>query len=487
MFRKGAEILLIVLILTQLTACVHKEALINDPESDPVISQPVQTLDPTPTKPLDPTENEPPSIESEPVSGEATTTEPILPGPLPSGDLLQETETFSTLEIFMNGGLNIGEEEIIIENEADLEKYRKAIEDIIKKAEEKEVHKYNEHEWVYTGDSERHPHYKEYKCACGATLVTGETADYEMKIIGPSKEHPHYMLEECSICGGQFPNSDMPTTLTWILHGYTADHPHYMITKCSQCDYTEVNQSVTALDNGACNLVYESDTATHPHYRIISCDFEGCTYSKIDETHTGEWEIEIDDENNYSVAHPHYLFGLCNYDGCDHVEQTNQTADWTWEDGICSICGQHKKMLYTQTPTGKAITGVQEDFADSHYDIPSTIGNEPVTEIWSRAFAGLPILQSVVIPEGVRLIGDGAFTDCPELSAVTIPPSVYIIEDRAFASCPKLKEVEINTLVAPAITAEVFAGCHPDLIIYAPEGAEGFQIGPWEELPVVWR
>lgn len=413
-------------------------------------------------------------------------------GPLPGVDPMDPdqspaTETWTILELLEDINLKTTGGDVTIGTADDIQKYEIEIKKMITEAEQNEQHNYDEHEWERFGYSERHPHYVEYKCACGATLQTGETASFGMTIVGPSVTHPHNMVESCSICGEHFENPNLPTTLTWILQGYTKDHPHYMITKCSQCSVTEINTAVTAIDNGACSYVAESATAEHPHNMIITCTYEGCDYEQIDPTHTAEWAIEIDDENNYSVTHPHYLFGVCNYEGCDHVEQTNQTVDWTWEDGVCSICGQHKKMLYTQTPTGKAITGVQEDFADSHYDIPSTIGNEPVTEIWSRAFAGLPILQSVVIPEGVRLIGDGAFTDCPELSAVIIPPSVCIIENRAFASCPSLKEVEINTLVAPVITAEIFAGCHPDMVIYVPEGAEGFQIGPWEELPVVWR
>ena len=77
--------------------------------------------------------------------------------------------------------------------------------------------------------------------------------------------------------------------------------------------------------------------------------------------------------------------------------------------------------------------------------------------------------------------------DCHELTSVVIAESVHMIEDSAFANCMNLIEIEILTPCAPAITPDVFAGAHPELIIYVLEGAEGYEIGPWEQYHIIRR
>ncbi len=48
---------------------------------------------------------------------------------------------------------------------------------------------------------------------------------------------------------------------------------------------------------------------------------------------------------------------------------------------------------------------------------------------------------SVVIPEGVKEIGDGAFEGCTSLASVSIPEGVKEIGDGAFEGCTSLTEI----------------------------------------------
>ena len=64
--------------------------------------------------------------------------------------------------------------------------------------------------------------------------------------------------------------------------------------------------------------------------------------------------------------------------------------------------------------------------------------------IGNDAFSGRRDLEAdVVIPEGVEKIGESAFYDCIKLRSVTLPESLLTIELLAFLDCCSLSEVTI--------------------------------------------
>lgn len=65
-----------------------------------------------------------------------------------------------------------------------------------------------------------------------------------------------------------------------------------------------------------------------------------------------------------------------------------------------------------------------------------------VTEIGESAFEDSDI-ASVVIPTGVKVIGDQAFENCTFLKSISIPDSVVSIGFRAFAECDELSEITL--------------------------------------------
>ena len=81
-----------------------------------------------------------------------------------------------------------------------------------------------------------------------------------------------------------------------------------------------------------------------------------------------------------------------------------------------------------------------------------------VRKIGDGAFHGCTGLTSVVIPGGVRKIGDGAFHGCTGLTSVVIPDSVTEIGCGAFRGCIGLTSVVIPDSVTE-IGWNAFSGC----------------------------
>lgn len=64
------------------------------------------------------------------------------------------------------------------------------------------------------------------------------------------------------------------------------------------------------------------------------------------------------------------------------------------------------------------------DFAAEEVKIPQTYKNYPVTAIGRHAFCLRENLKSVIIPNGVRFIGDEAFGECDKLTDIVLPDSI---------------------------------------------------------------
>ncbi|MCK5757663.1 MAG: leucine-rich repeat domain-containing protein [Clostridiales bacterium] len=403
----------------------------------------------------------------------------------------------------------------------------------------------HDHVWVFSHFQEWHPHTAVYKCECGATGTFGENADYTMTIIGPSEKHPHYMVEECSICKNHFVNENLPTELKWVLAGYTPEHPHYGIVKCSQCEYSYINKAITAHGNDVCQLIVDGAEDSHPHNLIIKCNYPGCDYSYIEKNTTAEWELETDSEN-YGIAHPHFLYGLCSYEGCHHAEKTTMIADWTWDDGVCSICGGAKDVLYASAGEGVMVTGTVEIEYAGHLRIPDLIEFKPVEIIGVEAFFEKTLMTSVSIPDSVRIIeahafencinlqleplemcpvcklpqelreepecplcglfdedhlnghpignigrnveivGESAFGNCTALESVHFGENIHELMDNAFSGCISLKRISFSGLIAPIIFPNTFEGLPPGVKLCVPVFAIGFEGPQWDLMEIIY-
>ncbi len=92
-----------------------------------------------------------------------------------------------------------------------------------------------------------------------------------------------------------------------------------------------------------------------------------------------------------------------------------------------------------------------------------------VTKINGVAFAGSDI-ESVTIPNSVKVIGKGAFMECTNLRSVNLSNSVTSIEWYAFGGCTGLEE--IHCLSSEPATIEEDAFTDYSATLYVPGGAE---------------
>lgn len=116
------------------------------------------------------------------------------------------------------------------------------------------------------------------------------------------------------------------------------------------------------------------------------------------------------------------------------------------EDGIC----------YYVNNSGNAVA-IDADETIIEAVIPATVNGYPVKEL-CYTFKDSQTLKSVVISEGIELIGNYAFADST-LESVVIPSTVTRIGFASFGSCIKLKEV---TLPASLEIISTYAFHHCD-------------------------
>ena len=105
-------------------------------------------------------------------------------------------------------------------------------------------------------------------------------------------------------------------------------------------------------------------------------------------------------------------------------------------DGIESICDR-------AFWTGKIIKTVE---------IPESVKNI------NHAFQYSSV-ESIKLPNSIKVIDRYAFSDCPSLKKITIPASVEEIGDHAFENCPSLEQTIIEG--SPKMGEDVFKGSNP--------------------------
>ncbi len=72
---------------------------------------------------------------------------------------------------------------------------------------------------------------------------------------------------------------------------------------------------------------------------------------------------------------------------------------------------------------------------------PSSIHDIPVTRIEASSQYANQSIRRIVIPEGVRELGDGAFNGCSSLTEAVLPSTLETIGGSAFGNCGKLTSV----------------------------------------------
>ena len=99
-----------------------------------------------------------------------------------------------------------------------------------------------------------------------------------------------------------------------------------------------------------------------------------------------------------------------------------------------------------------------------------------VTQIGEKAFSHCYELQSITIPESIRLIGEYAFEGCSRLHSVNIPNSVTQIGSYAFSNCCVLKAITIPSSVT-TITTGTFKMCRGLTSVTIPNSVTEIEAG----------
>lgn len=83
---------------------------------------------------------------------------------------------------------------------------------------------------------------------------------------------------------------------------------------------------------------------------------------------------------------------------------------------------------------------------------------EGVTEIEKRAFWGCELLTEISLPEALRSIGDNAFRNCGSLMEVVIPDGVAFVGEAAFRDCEQMERAILPDTLEE-LRASTFSEC----------------------------
>lgn len=107
---------------------------------------------------------------------------------------------------------------------------------------------------------------------------------------------------------------------------------------------------------------------------------------------------------------------------------------------------------------GYAVISGTDSTIGGEVRLPDTLGGFSVGAIDDGAFMNNTLINSVVIPVGVKKIGDNAFSGCKNLTAVEISEGVKIIGVDAFSYC-----VMVDNILMPDSVERIgyfaFSGC----------------------------
>lgn len=99
------------------------------------------------------------------------------------------------------------------------------------------------------------------------------------------------------------------------------------------------------------------------------------------------------------------------------------------------------KYELTDDLEGVKITGYKGK--DIHVLIPDSIEDTPVVELGTYAFRDRKKMETVVMPDTVKTVGDNLFYNCTALKQVKLSTALKSIKDSMFSGCEALEEFNI--------------------------------------------
>ena len=87
------------------------------------------------------------------------------------------------------------------------------------------------------------------------------------------------------------------------------------------------------------------------------------------------------------------------------------------------------------------------------------------TQIPDYTFTQKKYLLRIILPKGLKTIGQRAFSGCVRLTDIELPPQVSAIEFGAFMGCERLRQVRVTGNVITALGDNLF-GDGPGRLVY---------------------
>lgn len=130
--------------------------------------------------------------------------------------------------------------------------------------------------------------------------------------------------------------------------------------------------------------------------------------------------------------------------GCQNNSNPNETQKQT----TCLSTAQqitsetYENFLYEEQEKGIRI--IQYDGNETLVKVPETIDGKNVTIIGKEAFYQQSNIETVILPQGLKVIEDSAFYRCYSLKNIAIPKQVKEIGDNPFYRCSALSFIQVD-------------------------------------------
>lgn len=129
-------------------------------------------------------------------------------------------------------------------------------------------------------------------------------------------------------------------------------------------------------------------------------------------------------------------------------------------------------LLNLQTDGGYSFTVKSYDGTSESVTVPDNYGGYPIIAVSLYAFAANTTLRSVSMNENITSIGDGAFLSAKNLEEVILPAGLKKIGESVFSDTPSLKRVNLQDTAITEIPAKAFLNSGIEKLIVPAEVTE---------------